>query len=147
MVCITGIPQGTVLARLQNTLYTLDLCYSSELCQIQKFTNGTAIIRNDRGVCRGQLKDFVSSSDKNNPQLNILKTKELLIDLGNSRKRRCPELTRVTIGQLQTNTSTSGCGWTRCWTGHATQTTCTRRARAHCTSCGDCNLLTSARNS
>lgn len=51
VVSSTGAPQGTILAPLLYTLYTLNLCYNSDLCHIQKFADDTAImgsIRDDK---------------------------------------------------------------------------------------------------
>lgn len=41
VVSSTGAPQGTILAPLLYTLYTLNLCYNSDLCHIQKFADDT----------------------------------------------------------------------------------------------------------
>ena len=91
LISSTGAPQGTVLAPLLFTLYTSDFSHNSESCHIQKFADDTAIMGCVRGdqeeEYRTLVRDFVTWSHANSLQLNISKTKELVIDFGKSRPR------------------------------------------------------------
>ncbi|KAF7645675.1 hypothetical protein LDENG_00200380 [Lucifuga dentata] len=91
MVSNTGAPQGTVLAPFLFTLYTSD-------SHLQKFPDDSTIVR---CVRRGQeeeyrrlISDFVVWCNQNHMQLNVTKTKEMVVDF---RRTKTP-ITPVSIG-------------------------------------------------
>ena len=82
----TGAPQGTVLAPFPFTLYTSD-CKSTELsCPLIKFADDTIMIglimKDNCSAYENELKCFVNYCDTNHVELNVSKTKEMLIDFG-----------------------------------------------------------------
>ncbi|KAI4903673.1 hypothetical protein NFI96_008971 [Prochilodus magdalenae] len=91
-MCSTGAPQGTVLAPFLFNIYTSDFRYNSGTCHLQKFSDDTAIvgcIRNGQEAeYRKLVSDFVSWCKLNQLQLNISKTKEMVVDF---RKNRSPQ--------------------------------------------------------
>ncbi|KAI4877761.1 hypothetical protein NFI96_007703 [Prochilodus magdalenae] len=91
-MCSTGAPQGTVLAPFLFNIYTSDFRYNSGTCHLQKFSDDTVIvgcIRNGQEAeYRKLVSDFVSWCKLNQLQLNISKTKEMVVDF---RKNRSPQ--------------------------------------------------------
>lgn len=93
----TGAPQGTVLSLFLFTLYTFDFRYKSQSCHLQKFSDDSAIV----GCIRdGQEEEYRSVVDSlvelcelNHLQLNITKTKELIMDF----RKQAPPPNPVTI--------------------------------------------------
>ena len=80
----TGAPQGTVLAPFLFTLYTFDARSSEEGCSLIKFADDTAMVGlinddNDNAYL-SQIQSFVNYCDSNFLELNVSKTKEMLID-------------------------------------------------------------------
>ena len=80
----TGAPQGTVLAPFLFTLYTSDCRSSEPSCPLIKFAYDTAMIGlikdNDDTIYQQQLAMFVNHCDANFLELNVSKTKEMIID-------------------------------------------------------------------
>lgn len=66
------------------TIYMSDLTYNSELRHLQKFSDDTAIVGCVEGGLGEEYRDLVDRFDKwcwENPlQLNVVKTKEILVD-------------------------------------------------------------------
>ena len=80
----TGAPQGCVLSPLLFTIYTNDCISNTRNCQIIKYADDTAIIGNivndDESSYRKQITEFVEWCDNNFLELNVKKTKELIVD-------------------------------------------------------------------
>lgn len=97
VVSNTGAPQGTVLSPFLFTLYTTDFSYRSESRHLQKFSDDSAIVGCVSGgeelEYRTVIKDFVRWCELNNLQLNVTKTRELVVDL----KRTKSPVTPVSI--------------------------------------------------
>jgi hypothetical protein len=93
----TGASQGTVLSPFLFTLYTSDFRYNSETCHLQKFSDDSAIVGCIRGgqeeEYRSTISDFVLWCEQNHLQLNISKTKEMVVDF----RRTKAQLTAVPI--------------------------------------------------
>jgi hypothetical protein len=81
----TGAPQGTVLSPFLFTIYTTDFNYHAESCHLQKFSDDSVVVgcisRGDETEYRAVVRDFVTWCDRNHLQLNVTKTKELVVDL------------------------------------------------------------------
>ncbi|KAG1663834.1 Patj [Nymphon striatum] len=80
----TGAPQGTKCAPFLFILYTSDYRSSDESCPIIKFADDTALIGlikndNDDTYCN-LIQEFIKYAEQNFLEINISKTKELLID-------------------------------------------------------------------
>ena len=84
----TGAPQGTVLAPFLFTIYTSDFRSSDPSCPVIKFADDSAMIAlitdDDDTVYHQQLDRFVNYCDANYLELNVSKTKEMIIDFRNS---------------------------------------------------------------
>lgn len=84
-------PQGTVLAPFLFTIYTSDFRSNDPACPIIKFADDSAMIgliaNDDDTVYQQQLDRFVSYCDANYLELNVSKTKEMVIDFRTSKSR------------------------------------------------------------
>jgi len=80
----TGCPQGTVLSPYLFSLYTSDSRESHELCTLTKYADDTAltgmIFNDDHSFFIEAVNRFVEWCDLNYLELNVSKTKEMVID-------------------------------------------------------------------
>ena len=97
----TGSPQGTVLAPFFFTVYTSDCRSSCDMCPLIKFADDTILAglidRDNDYAFKRQLESFVEYCNKNFLELNVSKTKEMLIDFRKNTVAPDP----VLIGGLQ----------------------------------------------
>ena len=83
----TGAPQGCVLSPLLFTLYTSDCRSQSKQCKIYKYADDTAIVSqciNDDYCYQTKVANFVQWCKDNFLELNVKKTKEMVIDYRSS---------------------------------------------------------------
>ena len=80
----TGAPQGCVLSAFLFTIYTTDCTSSSKQVVILKYADDTVIIgllsNNDETSYRQEVMKFCKWCDDNYLNLNVSKTKEMLVD-------------------------------------------------------------------
>ena len=90
IVTNTGAPQGTVLAPFLFTLYTADCRSSSISCPLVKFADDTmmlGLVKNDNEThYRAEIDHFIEYCDNNYLELNVSKTKEMVIDFRRNKK-------------------------------------------------------------
>ena len=85
----TGVPQGTVLSLFLFSLYTTDFQYNTGLCHLQLSDNSAVvgcISEGQEGEYRALVDKFVEWTGQNHLQLNISKTREMVIDFRKMRK-------------------------------------------------------------
>ena len=89
-----GLPQGTVLSPFLFTLYTSDFRFWSQSCHLQKFSDDSAIVgcigKDQEAEYRSVVDRFVEWCGLNHLQLNVSKTKELVVDFRRQRTRPNP---------------------------------------------------------
>ena len=91
LVSSTDAHQGTVLSPFLFTLCTSDFRFNSSTCHVRKFSDDSSIISciidDNEAEYRSLVESFVWWCDTNHLQLNIRKTKELVVDYRRSKKR------------------------------------------------------------
>ncbi|KAK0155347.1 putative RNA-directed DNA polymerase from transposon BS [Merluccius polli] len=90
--------QGTVLSPFLFTTYTADFQYCMESCHLQKFSDDTAIVGCVEGGREAEYRDLVDRFMKwcgeNHLQLNVAKTREMVVDFRRNKTLPSP----VSIG-------------------------------------------------
>ncbi|TWW73441.1 hypothetical protein D4764_15G0008350 [Takifugu flavidus] len=90
----TGAPQGTVLSPFLFTTYTADFQYHSETCHLQKYSDDKVIVgcveNGQEDEYRDLVESFVRWSRENLLQLNVTKTKEMVVDFSKSKSPPFP---------------------------------------------------------
>ena len=89
LILNTWAPQGCVLSPLLHSLFTHDCMAKLHFNTIIKFavdtTMGGLITDNDEKDCKEEVRDLAVWCQDNNLSLNVIKTKEMIVDY---RKRR-----------------------------------------------------------
>ena len=83
VVTNTGAPQGCVLSPLLFTLYTSDCRCTNDTCKLFKYADDTALVArciNDDVLYRQNVLYFTEWCDNNYLELNVKKTKEMIVD-------------------------------------------------------------------
>ena len=108
-----GAPQGTVLSPFLFALYTTDFSYCTESCHLHKYSDDSAIVgcisSGEETEYRSTVHNFVTWCELNHLQLNVTKTKELVVDLRRRKTQGTPSSFRGPRWTLLMITSTWEC--------------------------------------
>jgi hypothetical protein len=92
LILNTGAPQGCMLSPLLYSLFTHDCVARHDSNTILKFADDTTVVDlitvNDKTAYKEEVRDLAVWCQDNNLSLNMIKTKETLVDY---RKRRTEE--------------------------------------------------------
>ena len=91
-----GAPQGCVLSSLLYSLFTHDCTQRHNSNTIIKFADDTTVVGlitdNDETAYREEVRDLTVWCKDNNLSLNVIKTKEMIVDFRNRRTEHAPIL-------------------------------------------------------
>ena len=97
----TGAPQGCVLSSLLYSLFTHDWTARHNSNTIIKFAGDTTVVGlitdNDETAYREEVRDLTMWCKDNNLSLNVIKTKEMIVDYRKRRTEHTPILIDVAV--------------------------------------------------
>jgi hypothetical protein len=92
----TGAPQGCVLSLLLYSLFTHDCMARHDSNTIIKFADDIIVVslitNNDETAYREEVRDLTVWCKDNNVSLNVIKTKEMIVDYRKRRTKHAPIL-------------------------------------------------------